>query len=65
MLTGLSYFLLIRQLLSRCPQQDDEMIEPLSRYDEDELTVAVIQGLSSLGSSTAMGIVVAAGLVST
>ena len=43
---------------------DGEMMETLSRYDEDELTVAVIQGLSSLGSTTAMGIVATAGLVS-
>lgn len=49
-----------RQLISK---EDDDMIEPLSRRDEDELTVAVIQGLSSLGSTTAMGIVVAASLV--
>lgn len=40
------------------------MVESISRYDEDELTVAVIQGLGSLGSTTAMGIVVAASLVS-
>lgn len=40
----------------------DEMVESISRYDEDELTVAVIQGLGSLGSTTAMGIVVAASL---
>lgn len=43
---------------------DSEMMETLSRYDEDELTVAVIQGLSSLGSTTAMAIVATAGLVS-
>ena len=43
---------------------EGEMMETFSRYDEDELTVAVIQGLSSLGSTTAMAIVATAGLVS-
>lgn len=43
--------------------EDKSLIESFSRYDEDELTVAVIQSLSSLGSTTAMSIVVAAGLV--
>ena len=43
--------------------QDDNMADSFARYDEDELTVAVIQGLSSLGSTTAMGFVAVAGLV--
>ena len=38
--------------------------EPSLHFDEDELTIAVVQGLSSLCSSTAMAIVVAVSLVS-
>ena len=40
------------------------MLQTLSRQDEDQLTVAVIQGLGSLGSTTAMGLVVVGSLVS-
>ncbi|XP_065656566.1 mitofusin-2 isoform X2 [Hydra vulgaris] len=37
--------------------------DPLLNFDDDELTMAVIQGLSSLSSSTAMAFVVAVSLV--
>ena len=39
------------------------MLQSISRHEEDQLTIAVIQGLGSLGSSTAMGLVVAGSLV--
>ena len=42
---------------------EEEMLTSLSRYEEDELTVAVINSLGTLGSTTAMGFVVGAGLV--
>ena len=42
---------------------NEEMLQSISRHEEDQLTIAVIQGLGSLGSSTAMGLVVAGSLV--
>lgn len=39
------------------------MLQSISRHEEDQLTIAVIQGLGSLGSSTAMGLVVVGSLV--
>ena len=56
-------FLLLSHDRLKQRHDDGEMVETLSRYDEDELTVAVIQGLSSLGSTTAMAAVATAGLV--
>ena len=45
-------------------RRKEELIEYPGRYDENELTIAVMHGLASVTSTTSCAILVVAGLVS-
>ena len=44
-------------------RRQDDVLEYPGRYDENELTVAVVHALASVTSTTSCGILVVAGLV--